>query len=219
MSVYYSAAGLLRGLDIPDISVPLAEIRSFLNGRYAERFFIDPSRLETTVAAVFSGLDFRSRVVGAAGDGGIDVVLDGPDNITIGVQVKRYKNKIEAHQIREFAGALFIKDMIKGIFVTTSDYTSGAKSVSDLSAIRGIPIELYNAERFFDAMKIAHIPSFRNPEARLVLTCITKERDPSIQGVTWATRRIRSLRLVRRWTHPIVNVVRMLTRIFRRCRR
>ena len=142
----------------------------FLNGKYGERFSVDPGRFETTVAAVFAGIGYDARVTGQTGDGGIDVILDGPNDKTIGVQVKRYKEKIQANQIRELTGALVIKGHTKGIFVTTSDFTSGAAVTSGLSAARGVPIELVNAERFYDAMKIAATSTelYDRPPSRLV---------------------------------------------------
>lgn len=74
--------------------------------------------------------DEAGRALGQSGDGGIDGVIDqdplGVDQIYI--QAKRYSetNTVGPGAIREFFGALSIKRAGKGIFVTTSTFTSSA---------------------------------------------------------------------------------------------
>jgi restriction system protein len=92
-------------------------------------------------------------VTGYSNDGGIDVILE-KESKQIGVQVKRYKNKIKVDQIRELTGALFLSGIPKGIFVTTSDFQSGANKLVQKSHDRGIPIELINSKRFYDILKL-----------------------------------------------------------------
>ena len=140
-----------------DVSLPIEDVSDYLLAKYEERFLMSPRLFEETVAAAFRNAGYYARTTAYQNDGGIDVILDGKDNKTIGVQVKRYKNSIKVSQIREFAGALIENDMTKGIFVTTSKFQSGAyKSVSNF-AERGIGIELLDSERFYDALKIKHI--------------------------------------------------------------
>lgn len=95
--------------------------------------------------------------------GGIDVVLDGPDGATAGVQVKRYKKtrKIEAEQIRSLAGALIFNGHTRGAFVTTSSFRRGAKSAARRFGTIGTPIELLDCERFFEALGIAQRKTWR----------------------------------------------------------
>jgi restriction endonuclease Mrr len=69
--------------------------------------------------------------------------------------VKRYKNLISVDQIRSFAGALLINGMTRGMFVTTSSFQSGAERTSALAGMRGIAVELVDAQRFYDALGIA----------------------------------------------------------------
>ena len=38
--------------------------------------------------------------------------------------LKRWKNSVTVHQVRDFAGALQSKNSKKGIFITTSDFTN-----------------------------------------------------------------------------------------------
>ena len=74
------------------------------------------------------------RVLGKSGDGGVDGVIDqdplGVDQIY--VQAKRYGegNNVKSDAIRNFFGALNLKKAQKGIFVTTSAFSSGASQTS-----------------------------------------------------------------------------------------
>lgn len=151
----YGAIGSLRELDLTDISQPVDDVRAYLVARYEKRFEVHPRLFEETVASVFRNLGYDARVTSYTGDGGIDVILDGADGQIIGVQVKRYKNSISVEQIRSLAGALYIGGYTKGIFVTTSRFQSGSHRTSNLAAMRGIPIELIDADKFYAAMKIS----------------------------------------------------------------
>jgi hypothetical protein len=147
--------GILQQLDLSDQTVPLQEIRRYLVRRFEKRFSVDPSNFERVVASVYSDLGFTTRVTGRTGDNGIDVVLEGPDNRKIGVQVKRYMHSITVEQIREFVGALVINDLTKGVYVTTSTFQRGAQATVDKAACRGHAIELVDGNRFLQALGIA----------------------------------------------------------------
>ena len=74
------------------------------------------------------------RTLGQSGDNGVDGVIDqdllGVDQIYL--QAKRYgegKN-VRSSEIRDFRGALDLKKVTKGIFVTTSDFTNAAKQAA-----------------------------------------------------------------------------------------
>jgi restriction system protein len=79
------------------------------------------------------------RALGKTGDNGVDGVIDqdplGVDQIY--VQAKRYAegNSIGSGDIRDFFGALNLKKAQKGIFITTSDFTSSAvQTAGDLGS-------------------------------------------------------------------------------------
>lgn len=146
-------AGLLKKFDVGDQTVPLDQIRAYLMGRYDARFEIHPSIFEDVVGSVYSDYGYRTRVTGRSGDGGVDVILDGPS--TIAVQVKRKRGQIEAEQIRAFYGALVLKGFTEGIFVSTSSYRSGAREAARKFAAHGVRIELIDAPRFYEALGIA----------------------------------------------------------------
>jgi restriction system protein len=154
MAIYRGAQGALKALDALGNSAPLEEIEQFLLARWDARNALDPSLIERVVADVFRQIGFQSRVTGRSGDGGIDVVLTDSADKTIGVQVKRYQNRIEAREIREFAGALMLRGLTEGIFVTTSRFRSGAEEEATLAESRGLPIQLVDGEAFYDALGI-----------------------------------------------------------------
>ena len=153
---YYSMDGAcaqLRNLDLSDINIPLNDIHSFIVADYEKRFDIHPRKLEELVASVFRNQGYIADVTAYQNDGGIDVILS-KSNETIGVQVKRYKNKIEVEQIRSLAGALILSGHTSGMFVTTSAFRSGVVTASEQFNAKGFPIELVDAHRFYDALKI-----------------------------------------------------------------
>ena len=69
-----------------------------------------------------------ARAVGQSGDGGIDGIIDedrlGLDAIYI--QAKRWEGAVGRPEIQKFVGALMGKKARKGIFITTSTFTSDA---------------------------------------------------------------------------------------------
>ena len=163
------AIGNLKELDLTDQSIPVEEIRSYLAARYSSRFTIDPFKFEEVVTSVYKDLGYQARITARSGDGGIDVILDGPNDSVVGIQVKRSKNKIKAEHIRSFAGALCLNGMTQGIFITTSTFQPAAERSAMLAQIRGIPIELVDAERFFDSLGIAQREMFKTASDQNVL--------------------------------------------------
>lgn len=156
------AAAILKSLDLSNLSIPIKEVRAYLTAKYQSRFDVHPRVFEEVVGSVFRAHGCAAEVTSYSGDGGIDViVLEGAT--TIGVQVKRYaeKNKISVDQIRELAGSLFIQGHTKGIFVTTSAFQAGAETTAAGSGAKGIPIELIDAPKFYEKLKIAQLSNAR----------------------------------------------------------
>lgn len=151
----HGAVGSLKEFALADQSLPIDAVRSYLAAKYDARFEVNPLILEDVVASVYRDIGYEARVTARSGDGGIDVVLDGPDGTTIAIQVKRHRATIGVEPIRSFAGALFLAGFAKGSFVTTSTFTAGAEEAANESAARGKPIELVDAKRFFEALGIA----------------------------------------------------------------
>jgi restriction system protein len=148
-----AAAGSLKQLDLTNLDTPLNEVREFLAARYDSRFDLNPYLFEKTVASVFEDIGYEVLVTSRSGDDGIDVLLF-KSNEVIGVQVKRYRERIKVSQIRELLGALVVNNLTKGMFVTTSQFQSGATKTVAKAANRGFEIELVDGLSFFDALRI-----------------------------------------------------------------
>jgi hypothetical protein len=156
----YGAAGALRSLDLTDLSLPIEEIRAYLIAKYADRFDVHPRTFEEVVRDVMAALGYQARVTSYSNDGGIDVVLDGPNSSSVGVQVKRWRQKIKVEQIRAFLGALMLGGYTRGIFVTTSTFQTGASKIASKAAERAVPIELIDADRFYQALQLSQVNQF-----------------------------------------------------------
>jgi restriction system protein len=106
--------------------------------REAPPAFFEQVIVDLLLAMGYGGTsDDAGRALGGSGDGGIDGVIDqdplGVDQIYL--QAKRYGdgNVIGAGAIRDFFGALTLKKAHKGIFVTTSTFsTSATQTARDL---------------------------------------------------------------------------------------
>lgn len=164
------AIGCLKELDLTDVSTPLNEVRQYLLAKKDSIFETHPKLFEDVVCSVFKDSGWDARVTAYSGDDGIDVVLDGKSDSTVGVQVKRYKkeHRIEAEQIRSLAGALLVNGHTKGIFVTTSSFRSGARRTAEKLATIGYPIELMDAKGFLEALGIAQLKSAHIDEERFI---------------------------------------------------
>jgi len=160
---YHGACGSLRELDLTHVEIPLAEVRNYLAAKYDRRFTMAPRLFEDVVESVFKDIGYDVAVTGyyaggaGRGDDGIDVLLRGSDGDEIGVQVKRYRNAIKVEQIRALAGALVLTGRTKGIFVTTSRFQKGATATTKRLDSRGYQIELIDAARFYNILKLAQM--------------------------------------------------------------
>ena len=70
-----------------------------------------------------------ARAVGGSGDKGIDGIIN-QDRLGLDVvyiQAKRWQENVQRRQIQEFAGALEGQRARKGIVITTSDFSRGAR--------------------------------------------------------------------------------------------
>lgn len=159
----FGAVSCLKRLDLSDLTLPLEDVRAYLFAKYDSRHDVHPRLFEQTVASVFESIGFEVEVTTYSNDGGIDIILN-DDESQIGVQVKRYKDSIKVEQIRALAGALVLKGLTKGIFVTTSSFQHGAVATTKEYASRGYAIELIDAPRFFDALKLAQRPMYKSYE-------------------------------------------------------
>jgi Holliday junction resolvasome RuvABC ATP-dependent DNA helicase subunit len=91
---------------------------------------------ERLVTVLLGRMEFRPEMTKATGDGGVDIVavLDKP--IFGGrylFQCKRYgpENLVGASTVRDFYGAVTADRAVKGILITTSDFTTQAREFAD----------------------------------------------------------------------------------------
>ena len=110
-------------------------------------------------------IEDAGRALGRSGDGGVDGVIDqdalGLDRVFI--QAKRYApgNAIGAPAIRDFSGSLDMRRATKGLFVTTSDFTSDARATAGQLSRH---VVLINGEQF-TALMIRYDVGVRVEEA------------------------------------------------------
>lgn len=97
---------------------------------------IPPAAFEQLVVDVLVSMGYGGTLsdagaaIGRSGDGGIDGVIKedrlGLDFIY--VQAKRWENTVQRPQLQAFAGALMERNAQKGVFITTSDFSNGARA-------------------------------------------------------------------------------------------
>jgi len=92
-------------------------------------------------------MEFRAEMTKATGDGGIDIVAILEKPIVSGkylFQCKRYAPDclVGAAAVRDFYGAVMADNAVKGIFITTSDFTVQAREFAER-----VGLELINLPR------------------------------------------------------------------------
>lgn len=107
--------------------------------------FLEQSVLDVLVAMGYGGTEGRATRIGGSGDGGVDGVIDqdplGLERIY--VQAKRYAadNTVGRPEIQAFVGALHGVGAARGVFITTSAFTSGAREYAQSIGTRIILID------------------------------------------------------------------------------
>lgn len=114
-----------------------SSLRDDLLARLAE---MNPIRFERLLLDLLSAMGFgggdlsQTEMTKVTGDGGIDGIIHedalGLDRVYL--QAKRYApgNNVGSPAIYQFAGSLTARGAVKGVFVTTSDFTKDARSVA-----------------------------------------------------------------------------------------
>lgn len=158
---YDGIVGSLREFDPADISLPIEDVRRYLQINQDRVYDLHPRVFEEVVGSVFKDHGWQVKVTAYTGDDGVDVVLTSGAK-TVGVQVKKNKKqrKVEAEQIRALAGALILNGMTEGVFVTTSSYRRGAMLTAANYCQRGYHVHLLDCKKFFEALEIAQVHSF-----------------------------------------------------------
>lgn len=121
---------------------------------------LTPLGFERLVIGLLRAMGYGERgslvQTSATGDGGVDGIISqdplGLDRIY--VQAKRFApdNPVQRPRIQEFAGALLGQQGDRGVFITTSSFTQGARDEADRINVR---IELIDGRRLAQLM-VAH---------------------------------------------------------------
>lgn len=103
---------------------------------------MNPFKFEKYVADLYKSMGYSVHQTKRTGDGGKDIIVQ-KNGQTYYIECKRYANPISSSKMRDFVGACALGGKnIKGIYVTTSRFTSDAKS-----AARRKGIELIDGEK------------------------------------------------------------------------
>ncbi len=125
------------------IEQAIAAMRASLAAELAQRLQeCEPTEFEQIVLDVLHKSGYGAtrdslKLTPASGDGGIDgiISLDRLGLEKVYVQAKRWKTSVGRPELQSFFGALSGRKARKGVFITTSDFTAGAReyahSVSD----------------------------------------------------------------------------------------
>ncbi|MGL5348723.1 MAG: restriction endonuclease [Peptostreptococcaceae bacterium] len=111
--------------------IPIAKCdyinKSVINDDSINLLEVDPFVLESLVGTLFRNMGYEVIETNKTNDGGIDCWLYNNDAIMGGKvigQVKRYKNNIDIPKLREFESVLRNSDAMKGIFISTSNFST-----------------------------------------------------------------------------------------------
>lgn len=140
-------------IQTPDIIMEeeYKKLRNILAQDLLERILKkDPGFFEALVIKLLVAMGYggslneaAGMVVGKSGDEGIDGIIKedklGLDNIYI--QAKRRNNVVERPEVQKFVGALAGKGATKGIFITTSSFSRGAREFKPQNNIKIVLID------------------------------------------------------------------------------
>lgn len=112
--------------------------------------------VQLLAAMGYKGDEGQSLVTQKSNDGGIDGIINqDPLGLQkVYVQVKRYapQNTVSRPEITSFSGAIKLRHADRGVFITTSSFTSGAEE-----AARALNITLVNGDMLTNLMLQYHV--------------------------------------------------------------
>jgi hypothetical protein len=145
-----SAFGMsVRRGKIPDGELGLAELSG--------------TEFEELISTLLARMEFLAEMTKASGDGGIDIVATLDKPIVGGrylFQCKRYApdSLIGAAAMRDFYGAVMADKAVKGIFITTSDFTVQAREFAER-----VGLELINPPRLRELLAQYEVTNHGGP--------------------------------------------------------
>jgi hypothetical protein len=141
--------GILKSFAPEDIEIPIKVLRNEIKKNPKILYKIHPHNMEKVVQSVLSEYyDCEVEHCGKSHDGGIDLFVLHSDS-PVAVQVKRrQEGKTESvSAIRDFLGAMMLKGVKTGIFLTTADHFS---LESQKAAKKSITMDLVNKYELID---------------------------------------------------------------------
>jgi restriction system protein len=114
---------------------------------------VSPSDFEAIIGRLLTAMGFdQVAMTPLGGDGGIDVrgvlVIGDSVRIKMAVQVKRWKNNVQAPIVQQVRGSLGAHE--QGLIVTTSDFSKGA--VAEASRADTTPVGLMNGDQLVNLL-------------------------------------------------------------------
>ena len=154
-----------------DLSALLKTESSSINAELLGRLrAMDEYDFENFVGRVLDALGFRDTVVvGRPGDGGVDVRCTLRNDVvsaTVAVQVKRQQSNVGPKDI-SYLRDRWGRKVDKLLFVTTSDYTAGAREVAEEDGLK--LVSLVNGSQFAELMVQHKIGITARPVERLLI--------------------------------------------------
>lgn len=144
-----------RKNDETPADTPQADQDSSLQGFLEVVKALTPSGFERLCMRLLREAGFeRVQVTGRSNDGGIDGVgvlqLNDLMSFNVVFQCKKWENAVPPKEIRDLRGAMDGRSD-KGIFLTTSTYSSNARAEAERPG--AVPIELVDGEKLFEMFK------------------------------------------------------------------
>ena len=131
-----------------------------LNDRLADELLesvknASPEQFERLVVRLLERMEYgQGQAVGRSGDEGIDGIINqdplGLEKVYI--QAKRWQSQVGEPEIRNFSGSLEAKGASKGVFVTTSTFSSTAQRTAQLISAGNKFIRLIDGEELAQLM-------------------------------------------------------------------
>ena len=141
----------------------ITELHRELNDRLADDLLesvkkVSADGFERLVVRLLEKMEYgQGQRVGGSGDQGIDGIIDrdplGLEKVYI--QAKRWHSQVGEPEIRNFSGSLEVKGANKGVFITTSTFSSTARGAADLISAGSKFIRLIDGSELARLM-IAH---------------------------------------------------------------
>ena len=145
--------GLSRWVDI-GLAHQIEQHNDVVRRKLRERLFaMNWSDFQDLIAELLDKVGFVNVSVANLGrDHGIDVrgtlVVAGVIRTNMAVQVKRWRNNVQAPTVQQVRGSLGTHD--QGLIITTSDFSSGAKQEAERP--NAVPVALMNGEQLVNLL-------------------------------------------------------------------